>query len=70
MNKLSCQKIVSCIIITSELKMGLLYNNLHTSYIHMLSTMFDFFRGCIVIACNKYFKTIVNVPLKQQLCYN
>jgi hypothetical protein len=47
--------------------MGLLYGNLYTSHIHMLSTMFDFFRKCIVIACGNYFKTIVNVLLKQQI---
>jgi hypothetical protein len=29
------RKSISYIIITSELKMGLLFNNLHTSYIHM-----------------------------------
>ncbi len=35
-NKLPCQKISSsCIIVANELKMGLLYNNLHTLYIHM-----------------------------------
>ncbi len=29
------KKSISCIIVTSELKMGILYGNLHTSYIHM-----------------------------------
>jgi hypothetical protein len=33
----------------------------------MYSTMFDFFKSYIVIACDNYFRTIVNVPLKQQL---
>jgi hypothetical protein len=50
--------------------MGLLYYNLYTSYIHMLSTMFDFIRSCIIVACDNYFRTVVNVPLKQQLCCN
>jgi len=50
--------------------MGILYGNLYTLYIHMYSTMFDFFRSYIVIACDKYFRTIVNVSVKQQLCYN
>jgi len=43
--------------------MGLLYGNLYTSYIHMQSTMFDFLRN--VVACGNYFKTIINVSLKQ-----
>jgi len=50
--------------------MGLLYNNLYTSYIHMYSTMFDFSRNYIVVTCDNYFKTIINVSLKQQLCCN
>jgi hypothetical protein len=29
--------------------------------------MFDFFGNCIVVARDNYFKTIVNVLLKQQL---
>jgi hypothetical protein len=29
------KKLVSCITIASELKMGLLYDNLYTSYIHI-----------------------------------
>jgi len=45
--------------------MGLLYGNLYTSYIHMQSTMFDFLRNCIIVACGNYFKTIINVSLKQ-----
>jgi hypothetical protein len=32
--------------------------------------MFDFFKNCIVVACGNYFKIIVDVSLKQQLCYN
>jgi hypothetical protein len=36
--------------------------------------MFDFFKGCSVIACGNYFRTIVNVSLKAtimfQLMYN
>jgi hypothetical protein len=42
-----------------------IYNNLYTSYIHMQSTMFDFFKSYIVVACDNYFKTIINVSLKQ-----
>jgi hypothetical protein len=36
-NKKNChiRKLVSCIIIASDLKMGLLYDNLHRLYIHM-----------------------------------
>ncbi len=45
--------------------MGLVYDNLYTSYIHIQSIMFDFFKNYIVIACGNYFKTVVNVPLKQ-----
>jgi len=29
--------------------------------------MFDFFKSYIVIACGNYFRTIINVPLKQQV---
>jgi len=29
------KKLVSCIIVASELKMGFLYGNLYTLYIHM-----------------------------------
>jgi len=50
--------------------MGLLHGNLYKSYIHMKSTMFDFFKSCIEITCDNYIKTIINVPLKQQLCCN
>ncbi len=32
--------------------------------------MFDFLNNCIVVACDNYFRTVVNVPLKQQLCCN
>ncbi len=32
--------------------------------------MFDFFKSCIVVACDNYFKTIINMSLKQQICYN
>ncbi len=33
--------------------------------------MFDFFRGYIIVACDNYYKTIVNVPLIMlQLMYN
>jgi hypothetical protein len=32
--------------------------------------MFDFFKSCIVVVCNNYFRTIINVSLKQQLCCN
>ncbi len=42
--------------------MGLLYDNLYTLYIHMWSTIFGFFKS--------YFRTIVNVTLKQQQCCN
>jgi hypothetical protein len=59
------KKSVNCIIVTSELKMALLYNNLYTSYIHMQSTMFDFFKSCIVVPCGNYFRIVVNVLLKQ-----
>jgi hypothetical protein len=44
--------------------MGLIYNNLYPSYIHTKLAMFDFFKTCIVIACDNYFTTIVNVPPK------
>jgi hypothetical protein len=44
--------------------MGLLYDNLYTSYIHVYSTMFDSFRNCIIVACGKHFRTIINVSLK------
>jgi hypothetical protein len=57
-------------MVVSELKMGLIYNNLYILYIHVLSTLFDFFNGCIIIACDKYFRPIVIVPLKPQLCCN
>jgi len=32
--------------------------------------MFDIFKSCIVIACDNYFRIMVNVPLQQQLCCN
>ncbi len=32
--------------------------------------MFDFFKSCILLACGNYFKIVVNVSLKQQICYN
>jgi hypothetical protein len=32
--------------------------------------MFDFFKNYIVVACGNYFKNIINVSLKQQLCCN
>jgi hypothetical protein len=64
------KKLVCYVIIVSKLKMNLLYDNLYTSYIHMESTIFDFFRSCIKVACGNYFRIVVNVPLKQQLCYN
>jgi hypothetical protein len=57
-------------MIANELKMGLQYDNLYTSYIHMYSIMFDFMRNWTIVACDDYFKTIVNVPLMQQLCCN
>ncbi len=69
-NKLPHQKSISYIIVISELKTGFLYDNLYTLYIHMQSTMFDFFRSNITIACGNYFRTIINVSLKQQLCCN
>jgi len=45
--------------------MDIIYNNLYKSYIHMKSTMFDFFKSYIVVTCGNYFKIILNVPLKQ-----
>jgi hypothetical protein len=50
--------------------MGLIYGNLYTLYINMKSIMFEFFKNYILIACDNYFKIIVNVPLKYRLCYN
>jgi hypothetical protein len=32
--------------------------------------MFDFFKSYIIIACDNYFKIVINVPLKHQLCCN
>ncbi len=64
------RKVISCTIVASELKLSLLYSNLYTSYIHMQSTMFDFFKSCIVVTCGNYFRIAINVLLKQQLCYN
>jgi hypothetical protein len=32
--------------------------------------MFDFFKNCIVVGFDNYFKIVVNVPLKQQLAYD
>ncbi len=69
-NKLHVKKLVNCIIVTSELKMSFLYGNLYTLFIYMYSTMFDFFRNCIWVTCGNYFKIVINVSLKQQLCYN
>jgi hypothetical protein len=51
-------------MVANELKMGFLYGNLYTLYIYMQSTMFDFFKNCIVVACGNYFKTIINLSLK------
>jgi hypothetical protein len=50
--------------------MGFLNNDLYTSDIDMYSTMFDFLRSFIVVACGNYFRTIINVSLKQQLYCN
>jgi hypothetical protein len=54
------KKSVSCIIITDELKVGLLYGiYTHCTYI--------FRQSCLIfprVACGNYFRTIVNVPLK------
>jgi hypothetical protein len=43
--------------------MGFQYDNLYASYIHMYTIMFDFVMSWIVVACDNYFRTIVNVPL-------
>jgi hypothetical protein len=66
LNKLSCQKISYLYYSCKWIENGFLYGNLYTSYIHMSSTMFDFFWNCIVVTCGNYFRTIVNV----QLVYN
>jgi hypothetical protein len=59
--KCHVKKSLHYIIITNELKIGLLYNNLYTLYIRPESTMFDFFEELIVVACDNYFRIIVNV---------
>ncbi len=64
------KKLVNYIIVASELKMGILYDNLYALYIHLQSTMFDILKSWIISACDNYFRTIINVPLTQQLCYN
>jgi len=32
--------------------------------------MFDFLKNYIIVAYDNYFKIVVNLSLKQQVCYN